>query len=335
MHPQSGILGRFHESYSFGRYCYNYIVKNHKNIDLIYANTWPLMSQYFDVKAAKKYHIPIVIHVQDIYPESLLKKLPIAAPFFKNILMPLDKYILRNANHVITISVKMKNYLAKSRKLNNDKISVIPNWQDEAPFINYRQERPVVADKKFTFMYLGNMGPVAGIDVLLKSFAKAHLGNAVLIIAGSGSMKDTLVKDAKNIPECGIEFWDVPDGRVPEIQSKADVLLLPVKKGDASSSIPSKLLAYMFSAKPIIASVDIDSDTAAVINAARCGYTIKSGDLDLLSAVMKQAYSLEKSEMEKMGINGRHYALENFSKKINLKKAESVFKSLLKLEPTN
>src|SRR5665213_604883 len=104
IHPSSGIMGRFRESYSFGIYCYKYIAKNYQKIDVIYANTWPLLGQYFAVKAAKKYGVSIIIHVQDIYPESVSKKLPFAASFFKSILLRLDEYILRNANHVIAVS---------------------------------------------------------------------------------------------------------------------------------------------------------------------------------------------------------------------------------------
>ena len=77
----SKIIGRFRESYSFGKHCYNYISANHQNINVIYANSWPLFGQFFAVKAAKKYNIPIIIHVQDIYPESFGNKIPIFGPF--------------------------------------------------------------------------------------------------------------------------------------------------------------------------------------------------------------------------------------------------------------
>ena len=53
-----------------------------------------------------------------------------------------------------------------------------------------------------------------------------------------------------------IEFWEALNGKVPKIQAQADCMLLPIKKGAASSSIPSKLPACMFSAKPIIGCVD-------------------------------------------------------------------------------
>ena len=329
VHAESGVMGRFRESYSFGIYCYKYIADNYQNIDCIYANTWPLLGQYFAVKAASKFDIPIIIHVQDIYPESLSKKLPFAKSIFTGALLPLDKYILRKASKVIAISQKMKDYLVKSRKLDSNKISVIPNWQDEESFLNYQKQPGNNAGKPFTFMYLGNIGPVAGVDLLLKAFAKGNLKNARLVIAGSGSMKESLVAQAEDYSDCIIEFWPVPEGKVPEVQSVSDVLLLPVKKGNASTSIPSKLPAYMFSASSIIACVDEYSDTASVINSANCGYVVEPENVESLALVMKQVCYMEKSFLEKLGMNGREYALLNLSKKINLQKMVSVIENLV------
>lgn len=79
---ESKIIGRLRESYSFGKHCSLYIAEHKDKIDVIYANTWPLFAQYFAIKVAKKYHIPITIHVQDVYPESLSNKLPILTPLF-------------------------------------------------------------------------------------------------------------------------------------------------------------------------------------------------------------------------------------------------------------
>jgi glycosyltransferase involved in cell wall biosynthesis len=329
VHAQSGFIGRFRESYSFGKYGYNYIVKNRKKIDLIYANTWPLMGQYFVVKAGKKCNIPVCLHVQDIYPESLSKKLPYISGIVNRILLPLDRYVLKNSSAIAVISKKMKNYLAKSRKINIDKFHVIPNWQDETLFITTHVKATKNEDGSFIFMYLGNVGPVAGIELLIKAFAKANIKGARLIIAGDGSVKQALIKESKNFTGSLIDFLPVPVGKVSELQSIADVLLLPIKKGNASTSIPSKLSGYMYSAKPIIACVPNDSDTARVINEAECGYVVELENEDLLVNTMKKIYRLNKSDLMRMGNNGRNYALQHLSKNANLPKMISLIENLL------
>jgi glycosyltransferase involved in cell wall biosynthesis len=318
----SKIVNRFRESYSYGKHCFKYIVDNHKNIDVIYANTWPLFAQYFTVKAARHYKIPITIHVQDMYPESLSNKLPALNILLNLILLPIDKYVVSNATKVIAISNKMKDYLVKSRKIEPRKIEVVNNWQDEQAFMDYESSREKVQceNKPFTFMYLGNIGPVAGVDLLINAFSKADLKDCKLVIAGSGSMKESLEMIAKKVKVDTIEFRPVPDGKVPEIQSQADVMLLPINKGAASSSIPSKLPAYMFSKRPIIACVDKDSDTARVINSANCGWVSSPENVNELSKMMQKAAMLPKEDLKGIGENGFNYAIENLSKKKNLEK---------------
>ncbi len=319
---ESKIMGRLRESYSFGLHCALYIANNKDKVDIIYANTWPLFAQYFAVKAATKYNIPITMHVQDLYPESLSNKFPLLNNVLTYFLLPIDKYVLTNATKVIAISNKMKNYLVNSRKIESDKIEVVQNWQDEEAFIHYDLEeiQNQSAKRTLTFMYLGNIGPVAGIDFLIEAFVNADLKNSRLVIAGAGSKKNALQNKVNLMGMSTIEFWSVPDGKVPEIQAKADIMLLPIKKGAASSSIPSKLPAYMFSKRPIIASVDPDSDTARVIYAADCGWVLQPEEISSLTKMMRNVAFISKDELLRMGENGFSYAIENLSKKNNLKK---------------
>lgn len=317
--PESHLFGRLRESYSFGKACEKYIKTNHNKIDLIYMNTWPILAQYITVKSANKFNIPVSIHVQDIYPESLSTKMPMLGAFLNWIFIPFDKVILEKSTTVIAISKKMKKYLANSRDISLNKIKVVKNWQNEDAFINYESIKKPLKNKLFTFMYMGNIGPVAGVDLLIESFSKANLEKCRLVIAGSGSKRIELEKLVSLRKIERVSFVDVQNGMVPEIQGSANVMLLPIKKGAASSSIPSKLPAYMFSKKPIIASVDMDSDSARVINEAKAGWVIEPENLDILIDAMREASLTKKSELELKGENGFNYAMKNLSKKNNLK----------------
>jgi glycosyltransferase involved in cell wall biosynthesis len=324
--PQSKHFGRLRESFSFGRFCYNFISENFKSIDLIYANTWPLFAQYFVIRAAERHNIPVILHVQDIYPESLMKKLSPVSSVINAVFLPLDKYILRKSKKIIAISDKMAFHLIKTRRLNSSKVQVIPNWQDETTF---NITGNFCKDQLFTFMYLGNIGPVANVGLLIDAFIIAGLKRSRLVIAGSGSMKSAAMKKAEAWPEAMIEFWEVPGGEVDKIQSKADVMLLPLNKDAASSSVPSKLIAYMFSGKPIIASVDENSDTSDTISNAECGWIVKSNDEKELASKMKYTLSLGTETLQNIGTNGRKYALQNYSKQFNLPKIVLLIERML------
>ena len=331
--PRSNTLGRLRESYSFGIVCKKYILENHNSIDIIYMNSWPIFSQYFIIKIAEKYNIKVVTHVQDVYPESLANKIPMASAVLNFVFLPIDKFVLKNSDRIIAISDNMKKYLAKTRNLIESKIEVVQNWQNETPFIEYNKTKKNLRnnDRLFTFMYMGNIGPVAGVDLLIESFYKSNLKKCKLIIAGSGSKKEELenMVSLRNIER--VEFVVVADGKVPDIQGAADVMLLPIKKGAAASSIPSKLPAYMFSEKPIIGSLDLDSDTARVLLESDCGWVVTPENTKELQQKMIEVSNLENKKLEVKGMKGFQYAMEYLSKKNNLLKVVGIInKSLLK-----
>lgn len=331
--PKSWLLGRIWESISFGLKCKEFIKSNYIEIDVIYMNAWPIFAQYLILSAAKKYQIKVIAHVQDIYPESYTNKLPSPfKQFFYELLLPIDKFILKNAFHILAISEKMKDYLMRTRIVQSNKISVVTNWHDENEFLNFQKKSKKITNTgNLTFMYLGNIGPVAGVEFLVESFAESKLSNAKLVVAGAGSMKEYCKNLSLKYTESIIEFIDVPDGKVPEIQNQADVMLLPVKKGAAMSSIPSKLPAYMFSKKPIIACVDADSDTADSIQKSGGGWVIEPENKYQLIALFKAINEDEQESRVAKGVNGFNFAMENFSKRTNLQKIVSIIETSISI----
>lgn len=319
---KSKLLGRFRESYSYGRACLAYL-KLLPQLDFVYNGAWHLFGRKMIAEYCVEKGIPNITPVQDIYPESLLSKLPSIVPLqwaVKKILMPYDKITLHNANLIHTISNDMVDYLSRTRNLSKDKFVVVRNWQDEREFVEYAKIIPSVVPHPFTFMFMGNIGALAGLDVVIKAFAMANLNNARLVIAGSGSAREALRKQATEHKNCDIQFWDVPFGKVPATQAKADVMLLPVKKGFAKSSIPSKLPAYMFSHKPVLAAVDADSDTAECIRKANAGWVCEPENVYELALSMELCINTDKEKLNTMGTHGFNYAIEDFSRTVNLKK---------------
>jgi glycosyltransferase involved in cell wall biosynthesis len=333
--PKSKVPGRMYESYSFGKHTLNFIRENHDKIKCIYISAWPLLAQYMLVKASRKYAIPAVIHVQDIYPESLSNKIPFLGQVINRALLPLDRYILRNASHIVANSEYMRASFEKTRGIAGNRITVVKNWQDESKFImDYEmhtdRKNHDSGDRRFIFMYLGNIGPVAGVDFLIKSFIKADIKEAILVIAGAGSQKEKCMQISRH-ENRNIVFTDVPAGKVAEMQSSSDVLLLPVRKGASLSSIPSKLPAYMFSKKPIIACVENESDIAYDIRKSDCGWVVPPEDTDSLIKAMKSCISMPREDLRIIGERGFSYALDNYSRRKNL----SVLTSIIMLAMKN
>jgi glycosyltransferase involved in cell wall biosynthesis len=321
---RSTIFSRFKESYSFGLLTRNYIKNNYRNIDIIYMNTWPLLAQFYTAYTAKKYSIPLITHIQDIYPESLSQKLPLIDTILNFILLPIDKYITSNSRSLITISNSMKELLVKSRNLPNEKVSVVFNWQDESKFKINSLDEYCTKDEYFTFMFLGSLNILANIESLVFAFKHANIKNSRLVIAGEGPEKNNLINFIKKNNIRNVSFLSFDSNEVGKVQSTSDVLIVSLTKGSSSLAFPSKIPAYMFSSRPIIAYVDIPSDIANTISKANCGWVVQSGKIEELIQCMKNSFKVEKKELINMGISGREYADSFFSRSSNLNKIVSI-----------
>ena len=180
--PKSKLIGRMRESYSLGLHIKQYIVKNHKKIEVIYANVWPLFAQKILADVASIYHIPFILHVHDIYPESLCNKLGFIGLLMQKLLIPLDKKTLVKAVKIVTISAQMNAYLSKTRCIREDRIITIRNWQNDAAFFDVKKDNVTNDSNKFCFLYLGSINPTAGVELLVDAFGKANLEKAYLVI---------------------------------------------------------------------------------------------------------------------------------------------------------
>lgn len=314
--PESGLLGRMKESYSFGKESSTYIKNNLAGCDVVYANTWPLFGQYLLGATLKKLRIPFVLHIQDIYPESWFEKLPdwlvslLAPPLIR-----VDRKIAGFAEKLVVVSKNMLAFYRDRRGVPVEKLMLVQNFHDESAFLENTFVEKVANSRPFTFMFLGNIGPVAGVELLIKSFQEAQIPNSQLIIAGGGSAKtrcELLAKEWKSI-----HFESVPAHKaaVPQTLSKADVLLLPAKKNAAMSSIPSKLISYLFSAKPILATLDLVSDTSRAILDSNCGWVGEPEDAEWLTKKMREVSKMDKTVLREMGQGGFAYGIQNFSKR--------------------
>lgn len=320
---KSSLFGRLRESISFGRSTYNYIKKNYSKIKSIYANTWPLFGQYYLVKAAKRYHIPCYIHVQDIYPDSYCQKMPhLLGRLLYRFLIPIDKYVLKNATGVFAISPSMKEYLSRTRGVELSKITLIRNWQEDRVFIDAHK---AIAEHNscFELMYLGSINPTADVSLIIKAFSGLDQSKFHLSIIGNGPDKDNCQKLASSLG-IDVAFDTVTPEQVAIKQSEADTLILCLKKGVAQTATPSKLTAYMLTGRPIIASVDLDSDCANIIRESGCGLVVEPGNELALREAILELSNKTIEEINKLGQAAFTYAVENLSKERNLNKLVDV-----------
>ena len=317
--PESKIIGRTWESYSLGRAVTRFIKHYPHPIDAIYANTWALFSQRAVAKAARRRGIPYFIHVQDIYPESYSAKLPkCLGAVLQATLLPIDKYVLRHAKKIFAIAPAMVSYLSTSRNLPKEKFILARNWQNDDTFI--AQYKPVSHKTDVCrVMYLGHINPTANVTLIVRAVARLPRNRFHLSVIGNGPEKEHCEALGSELG-LDITFGSVVPADVAATQSEADILVLCLKEGVAQTATPSKLTAYMLTGRPIIASVDLDSDCADIIRSTGCGLVVAPEDEQALSEALTQLAALPEEKLQAMGAAAHAYAKAHLSRASNLKK---------------
>lgn len=93
VYPKSNFVGRFKESFSFGKAVSRYITLHREDILIIYMVTWPFGATYIPIRTSRKNNIPIIVNITDIYPESMTSRLGIMGKILEYPLKK-DRFIL-------------------------------------------------------------------------------------------------------------------------------------------------------------------------------------------------------------------------------------------------
>jgi len=317
-HPESELIGRFKESNDFGRKSVEYIEKHHNEIDFVYNDGWQLFGLYRVAKVCKKYGIPYMVPIQDIYPECLFTNknyLGVLKWLIKTILLPIDRYYQKHAACVRTISDEMRDYLSETRGVAKENYLVVNNWQNDDDFMNLPDAKE---ESKIVFEYVGSINVHANVDLMIKAFAEADIPNSELRIYGGGNQKENCQHLVKDLGLTNVSFGFVSRNEIPAVQSDASVLILALPTGNGNLCLPSKLTSYLLSGRPVLASVDQDSSTKRILECEGCGKTVVPDDKEALVNGLKYFAELTSEEREKMGENSREYALKHLTRDVNL-----------------
>jgi len=325
--PKSTLLNRFLENVSFGLISSIYLFFMKKKPDVIYLNTWPLFASFMNIFVAKLFKIKIIRSIKDVYPESLVSQNRLNKDtYFYKFLNNIEDYCFDNSDENIVLSEKIGE-LIKSKNLRFTNFATIPDWNSitnqqtgltrEALGIN-------MEDNDSLFIFGGNISAAANVESIINAFSnviKNH-NNAKLLIAGEGSMlqacKDLVKK--LNLQENIYFFHPWKSEETISLLQCGDILLLPTDKQQAFYSMPSKVISYMFSERPILAFGVRGSELENIINTANCGWFEEAFNEKDIEKSISRILATDKEKIYNLGLNGKSYMLNNLSKEANLKK---------------
>lgn len=252
---------------------------------------------------------PFVFNVQDVYPDVAIELGYFTSERVIRATKRLERWCYARADAVTVLSDDLRANVARKTE-RPEKVRVIPNFVDTDTIVPsdkenaYRREFGLTG--KTVVMYAGNVGLSQSLDIVIE--AAAALGyeeDVVFVVNGHGAKRDELQARARGLRN--VVFVDMqPVERLPEVLAAADVHLVPLKKGLAASSVPSKTYSIMAAGRPLVASVDAGSEVERVLQRSSAGIAVPPEDPEALTKALK-ALIEAPDERARMGAAGRSF----------------------------
>jgi glycosyltransferase involved in cell wall biosynthesis len=320
---RSSIFSRLAENASFGLMS-SLVLLFRRKPAVVYANTWPIFAAGMTALVSRLRRIPLVLSVQDLYPESLTSQRRRGSGVVARILLSLDRWISRGAAAVVVISPRFAEHYLRTRGIDSARVHVVPNWlpangTEELPGDGQAcRDRNGVPVDAFLLTYGGNVGVAAGVETVIEAFR--HLGGRPdihLLVAGDGTSLAECRRLASATAPGRIHFQQSWNGTM-DVLHAADAVVLPTRSAQSMASVPSKLISYLLAGRPVIAAALRDSDTAAAVLASGAGVVVEPDDPLALAAAIREVAELPREERTRMGAAARVWAMANMTSEVCL-----------------
>ncbi len=299
-------------------------------VDGVLALSPPLTLGAAGWLVAKRSSCPFVFTIHDVYPDVVIELGRLTNPGLIKAASALERFCYERADAVTVLSEELRQNVARKTQ-DPSKVRVITNFVD-TDWITpsdknnaYRAEHRL--DGKTVVMYAGNVGLSQSLDLVLDAArALASRKDVCFVVNGQGSVRPQLEAAARTLPN--VFFVDMqPVERLPELLSAADIHLVPLKRGLAKSSVPSKTYSILASGRALIASVDQASEVARLVERSGAGVVVPPEDSGAFVAAVTRLVSDESLRL-RMGAAGRRYVEGQASPAVIARAYENLFVEL-------
>jgi len=283
--------------------------------DAVLAMSPPLTLGAAGWLAARRWRVPFVFNIQDVFPDVAVELGAISNPHVIRLASWMERWTYRHSDAVTVLSDDLRDNLVA--KITGtvpdayDRIRVIPNFVDtdrirpaDPEAGGYRREHGL--EGRRVVMYAGNVGLSQSLDLVLDAARKlADRTDLVFVINGGGSGRAALEDAATGLDN--VRFVDFqPKERLAEVLAAGDIHLVPLRRGLARSSVPSKTYSILAAGRPVLASVDEGTEVARVVSDAGAGLAVPPDDPDAFTHALVTLLD-EPERAAAMGRAGRSF----------------------------
>ena len=306
-----------------------------KEAKVIFATSTPLTIGLPAVLLGKLRKRKLIFEVRDVWPD-----VPIALGYINNrvvikLLQVFEKWIYKNAAHIIVLSDGMHDNLLK-KGVPEEKLTTIENmanlylYDEEKENNTLAENNAQGKEKSFTCIHPGTMGHVNGLDFILDA-AKLTLAKDPgihYLLIGDGKQKEHLQQRVKEEGLSNVIIEDAkPKAEVVKNILSADLGLMCVDNQYKilEDNSANKFFDFLAAGLPVL--INYGGWQKRALEQHECGKAATTPE-----ALAEEVTSLKKDRerLQKMGRNARKLAEEKYSDKIAKEKLIAIVNKVYK-----
>ncbi len=264
------------------------------------------------VKAA-----PFVFHVQDLQPDAAVGLGMLKPSAFTRALYGMEAFGYRKAARVSGITPGMLRTF-QEKGVAAEKQVYFPNTIDlesdgPEPDRGQFRKRHGVPEGAFLAVYAGNLGVKQGLEIVLETAALLRDHGIRFLICGDGAQREMLAARAIEMRLANFSLLPLqPERDYAALLRDADICFITQQAGAGNAFFPSKLLALLAKAKPVVTVAAPESDLAIAVAEGNFGINVPPGRPEELASVL-EALAKDSARLAEYGAAGRRY-VEQFEK---------------------
>lgn len=308
--------------------------KKYEKPDLILASSVHPLTCVAGIKIARRYKVPCIVEIRDLWPESILSYTKYKKNnFLIKLLFLLEKWIYVHADKIIFTMEGGKDYIIEKgweEAIDLKKVFYINNGVDVEQF-DYNKLHFQLDDKDlnnmefFKVIYTGSIRQANHLEYLINVAERLKNEKIKILLYGKGIEATDLKRICKEKKLDNIIFkGSVEKKYIPFILSKGDLNILNYKYTNILKygGSQNKLFEYASSGKPILSNCKMGYD---LILKYRCGIVEKDNSEEQYAAdILHLCYCKGMEEYVIMCKNARKMAYEFDFKKLTDKLIEVI-----------
>lgn len=285
-----------------------------KDVDATYVYATPATAAIPAQIWRKLFGIPYVLHVQDLWPESVTDSGMVGSGTANRLVFKMlsvwTNLLYRQSKTLIAISSGMRDLLIE-RGSEVASCAVVYNWADERTIVP--KPSSSFTGSSLHLVYAGNLGPMQDLNTIIAAASRQHEHkNFQLTLAGGGVLEETVKTKSEEL--ANIKFIGrVSPEEISQIYLQSDFQLVTLRDLPIfRTTVPSKLQASLASGVPVITTVR--GSVADLIQQYDAGIVAEPENVDSLSAAFNTAYEMSAANRARMGRNARQLYEDLMSK---------------------